>query len=62
MYNGTITGGAINTGVPAAVIVLAGAGHGTSLGGAALVALAAANLLLLARAARQRTRTFTKTA
>ena len=58
MYNGGITGGAINTGVPAALVAVAGTGHGDAAGGLALAAVAALNMLLVVRAVRQRPRTY----
>jgi hypothetical protein len=58
MYNASVTG-AINTGVPAAVVAVSSTGHGGAIGGATLVALAAVNLTLLLRTARLRSRSFT---
>jgi hypothetical protein len=57
MYNASVTG-AINTGIPAAVVAVSSTGHGGALGGAALVAVATVNVALLLRAARLRSRSF----
>jgi hypothetical protein len=60
MYNGSVTG-AINTGIPAAVVAASSTGHGGTLGAASLVAVAALNLALLLRAGRLRSRSFVAT-
>ena len=57
MYNASVTG-AINTGVPAAVLAVSSTGHGGALGGVALLAMATINIALLLRAARLRSRSF----
>lgn len=58
MYNTGVAAGAINTGVPAAILAVSAADSWPTIGGAALLVVAALNGLLLARNARQRTRVF----